>query len=148
MIIQQEKEGWCGVACVQEVLRLKGIKKSQKKIAKDMGATEKDGVSPTKIVEYLRKQELDVGRADISLDCLNELVRVGHFVILDWMSGASDEDGHYSILMPIIETETAIKIEDPEGFGSYRILRREVFEKQWYDFEDGKKIERLAIVIK
>lgn len=145
-IICQEKSGWCGVACVQEVLRRKGIYRSQENIATDMQVGYQ-GIDPDEIFNVI-KYTYKLGVAMIeheSLDDLGESHEAGYSVIVDWMNGRNDEDGHYALLEYV--DKDCVILNDPDYPGSLRMLKRETFEKQWYDYEDGKKIERLAILV-
>jgi ABC-type bacteriocin/lantibiotic exporter with double-glycine peptidase domain len=148
MIIKgQKQENWCGPACVQEVLRRKGIKVSQKKLARQL-KTDEDGTTQWNIANILEKYHLDFRYGEgACLDRLNEAIRDGATVIVDWMTGANwVDDGHYSILERA--DEHYVYLNNPEGIGYYGMFDREKWEKAWFDVEtDGAVTYQWALVI-
>jgi ABC-type bacteriocin/lantibiotic exporter with double-glycine peptidase domain len=135
MIIKgQKRANWCGPACVQEVLRRKGIKVSQKKLARKMW-TDENGTSPAYMVDVLKEYGLDVlAEENCCLEKLNAAINDGAIVIVDWMTGMNFEvDGHYSILEHA--DEYYVYLNNPEGIGYYGMFDREEWEKVWFDIE-------------
>jgi ABC-type bacteriocin/lantibiotic exporter with double-glycine peptidase domain len=145
----QESSGWCGPACVQEVLERKGIKVGQRELSKIMGTTDEFGTSHEQMVEGLKHFNLEVeATTDKDLDSLNQHIKKGDLVILNWMSGPNqDEDGHYSIMEGC--NKKLIAINNPDWMGSYNIIRRQDFEDIWFDIEkDSRLIKRWSLIIK
>lgn len=149
MIIKGQKQAnWCGPACVQEALRRRGIKVSQKKLAKQL-KTNEDGTTHEEMARVLRKYDLDFWYGeDACLDQLNDAIRDdGATVIIDWMTGGDwEEDGHYSILERA--DEHFVYLNNPEGVGYYGMFDRKRWEKVWFDYEaDFSASYRWALVI-
>jgi ABC-type bacteriocin/lantibiotic exporter with double-glycine peptidase domain len=148
MIIKGQKQAnWCGPACVQEVLRRKGIKIGQKKLARLL-ETNEDGTTHENMVWALEAYGLDVlAEEDCCLDKLNAAINDGAIVIVDWMTGQNfEEDGHYSILEHA--DEYYVYLNNPEGIGYYGMFDRDRWEEVWFDIEaDFSASYRWALVI-
>ncbi len=66
-------------------------------------------------------------------------------VIIDWLCDANKDSGHFSVLENI--DSKYVTINDPYYMGSIRTFRWSEFEPRFYDYENGKKINRYAIII-
>lgn len=60
-------------------------------------------------------------------------------VIVNWMDGKDElNDGHYSCLKEVGKDK--VYLED-------KTVDLEEFEKNWYDIEDGKRVNRWALIV-
>lgn len=150
IIQHQETASWCGPACLSEAYNiLTGKTISQEYCAQILGATDDDGVDFKKLRDGASQLELEAAVIQgVPLSVLKEYKSKGYVVIINWMSGRNfDEDGHYSLFEDV--NSDFITLNDPEGLvGSLRIIRKSDFDKVWFDIDEGKRTERVAIVIK
>lgn len=144
----QENDSWCGPACVQETIRVL-LKKNLKQItiANNMGTTIADGTSQRQMYDFFLKQKLNVHATTLwTLEELKMSVNKKNVVIVDWMAGKDHKEyGHYCLLEDC--NKNYVILNNPLCFGSYSIMKRSVFEKQWFDYENGKKVKNWAMVI-
>ena len=150
IIAPQDTSDWCGVACMQEVIRRK--KKfiyAQPDLASFLG-TNHNGTSIEQMINGAKRLGLE---AKVSIGMpfksLKKEMKEGYIPIINWMSGHDlHNDGHYSIL-EIVNKKT-ISLNDPDGLvGSLRTFLKKDFNKVWFDYDEhDKKIEKVAILIK
>lgn len=135
----------CGPASLSFAASKLGVKVSQGKI-KELANTNKDGTKMTKLVEAAKKIGLSSEiHTSKSLDELGNLVAEGNAVILDYMDGREKDDGHYSVLERV--DKDFIVLQDPAYIGSVRVIPKKSFERSWYDFENGKRVDNWALVL-
>ena len=150
IIQHQETASWCGPACLSEAYNiLTGKTISQEYCAQILGATDDDGVDYKGLLHGASLLGLEGGLVQgVSLNVLKEYKEKGYVVIMNWMSGRNfDEDGHYSLFEDV--NKDFITLNDPEGLvGSLRIIRKSDFDKVWFDVDEGRRSEKVAIVIK
>ena len=150
IIQHQETASWCGPACLSEAYNiLTGKTITQEYCAQLLGATDDDGVDYKGLLHGIAHLGLEGGLVQgVSLNVLKEYKDKGYVVIVNWMSGRNfDEDGHYSLFEDV--NADYITLNDPEGLvGSLRIIRKEDWDKVWFDIDEGRRSEKVAIVIK
>lgn len=132
--------GMCGPASLKIVLAFYGLDISESGLAsisktdKTLGSTAENLALAARSLGF----ETEI-RTECSFDDLFAWLRKGVPVIVDWFTRGRDDypedmlsaDGHYSVVCGLDDTH--IFLQDPE-IGGIRRLRREVFERVWFDF--------------
>lgn len=150
---------WCGPAALWNAVTSLGVDATQEALAQAMGTTEEHGTSHEGMLTGCKTLGLS-GRW-VSMEgvgdpfgVLEEEVKKGNVVILDWMSGGDAlNDGHYSGFLGRIGqgSEEAIVISDPEWIGSIKAMREDDFLKVWFDTEGvgevAKRFDKYALII-
>lgn len=140
-------EGFCGPACLEFIAERFGVPVDQPRLAELLGTTKKDGTPHPMMVMGARLMGLEV----VEINCTNiidlaKMKDLGYEIIVNWMDGEdSKNDGHYSVIREI--KQETIVLDDP-SWGEIREMRMSVFEKQWFDYEGERKIERWALAIR
>ena len=135
----------CGAAALMAVLAYYGVETREDRLAVEVGADPRAGVSPPAIARVARAHGLRAEiRERMTVDDLLRMVHAGRPVIIvlqAWSDRprpayASDwEDGHYLVLVGAQGDE--LIFEDPSLLGSRGVLRRRELEERWHD-TDGK----------
>ena len=135
----RQKTGLCGPAVLKMMLAYYGVEKTEQELAKLTKCDPELGIGGEKMLEVVRKMELDGYIKDhASLEDLEELVVKQQIpVIVDWFS---EDDGHYSVVVDI-DSEN-IYLQDPE-VGHLRAMRRGKFYRVWFDFP-GENIQSIT----
>jgi hypothetical protein len=156
----QRKGGWCGPAITSYGINgLLGTNFTPNDIVEAAGLTgriEQEGISPTLLVETVKKLAPGVEvitLTGLSICDLRIIARLpSTLVIVDWQGlfclenylteGTEEKDeGHYSIVKDVYERH--LKILDPDY--KYPIfVTHALFEKRWWDTEEGNR--RLAML--
>jgi len=135
----QEAEGWCGPGVLQWVAKQEGLSFTQSELAEVMNTSVKDGTSHEQMVEGLKY----IGLKGFPLEGLRigelGILLKDYHVIVNWMSGPNDaDDGHYALID---------KVENGIVYLNDATIPIPDFEKNWYDIEDGKRVNRWALVV-
>ena len=135
-----EQPGWCGPACMQVITRDRGMTFSQSELGRMMGTTTEDGTNHIQMFSGAQKLELHPSMLeDATLEILTEFLPENH-IIVNWMDGTDEKnDGHYSYLDRIDKDK--VHLRDTT-------MTRQEFNEKWYDFEDGKRVNRWAMIVK
>ena len=135
-----EEEGYCGPAVLQHILHLEDKFGSQSELADRMATSNKEGTSHMGMLIGAVESGLRAFQTKglHSLD-LNDLSKT-HHIIVNWMTGDNEkEDGHYSLYE---------KFEDGRVFLHDAVMSEEQFNKVWYDYDRGNRVDRWALLIK
>lgn len=132
-------KGYCGPAVLKMVLRYYGIEKSEKELAKLVGATKGGGTDDKAITRVLKKFGLTPKiKNNAHFSDIKKCLDKGIPVIVDWFTrGRKDypdsaiADGHYSIVVGL--DVKFIYLQDPE-IGKIRKLARDDFLRVWFDY--------------
>jgi ABC-type bacteriocin/lantibiotic exporter with double-glycine peptidase domain len=136
----REKEGWCGPDVMQTIIRKNGKDASQSKLAEIMGTSSEEGTSHMGMLVGAIESGLRAFQTKglHPLD-LNDLSKT-HHIIVNWIQGENDrEDGHYSVYE---------KYEDGKVYLHDAVLPEEDFNKLWYDYDRGRRVDKWALLIK
>jgi ABC-type bacteriocin/lantibiotic exporter with double-glycine peptidase domain len=149
-IIRQKTDHWCGPASMEQALKKQGVKVKQEEIAKKTGTT-KDGVDPEPLSEMAKR--MGVGSKVVSgnkpkelLNNLNNEIKKGKSVILDYLDGNKKTDGHYVTMVK--KNKSMLEIIDPY-MKKRKLMDIHDFIKHWKDtkISNGKDFKNTAIVI-
>jgi len=136
----QERDGWCGPACLQFIAREHGIPTTQSELARIMHTSHEGGTG---------HYEMFCGAMEIGLqptqtlgmmvETLAELLP-NYYVVVDWMTGTNEsDDGHYDLLH---------KVENEKVYLNDATMTIEEFNSKWYDIEsDGKRVDKWAMIV-
>jgi ABC-type bacteriocin/lantibiotic exporter with double-glycine peptidase domain len=145
--------GYCGPASLKIVLSFYGMNVSEQELAELTGATRDLGTTAEKLIEAAEKLGF---KGDIRNECelcdIESWLKIGVPVIVDWFTIGRDDydedirsaDGHYSVVCGIDDTH--IFLQDPET-GSKRTMKREVFDRVWFDFA-GDRIRSDELILR
>jgi ABC-type bacteriocin/lantibiotic exporter with double-glycine peptidase domain len=136
----QERDGWCGPAALQLITREHGLTYSQSELATLMGTTEEFGTSHYQM--FCGAIKLGLQPTQVLGQPIETIAKAlpDFHVIVNWMTGTNEtDDGHYDYLR---------KIEDGKVYLTADTMTIEEFNSKWYDIEDGKRIERWAMIVK
>ena len=135
----REKEGYCGPDVLQQIASRKGKDITQCKLAELMQTTERDGTSHTGMMVGAVETGLKPHPTkDLKIEQLAELADC-YYKIVNWIQGEDErEDGHYSILKGIEDGK--VILEDGE-------VELGEFDRRWYDFDKGSRVEKWAMLI-
>ena len=129
-----------------DFLKKNGINLTQERLAPILRTTKEDGTSPRMLVKVANQFNIyDSHFVNGNLYMLQRLKTSGKNIIVDWMDGVTNDSGHYSVFMG--EDSNFVYLQDP-AWGTYEVMRKSVFERQWFDFENGKKINKWALILK
>jgi len=120
-----------------------GIPIKESEIASFAKSTREDGTPGENMVEAARHFNFHARLIDnANLSKVSEYLRRKVPVIVNWWSG---DDGHYSVVVGLGRTH--ILLRDPERNALHRI-KREVFERCWFDFKTGMPAQRRGLVVR
>ncbi len=152
--VVQTTDYTCSASALQAVLAYYGIEASEDGLAKELGATEKDGAPPEAIARVAKAHGLDAAvHDDMTVEELAAEVDQRKPPIVDlqaWSDAPrkdwSDDwdDGHYVILVAI-DGEKLV-FEDPSVLGSRSVLTRAELEQRWHDEDQGRRHVHTGIV--
>lgn len=134
--------GMCGPAALKIVLGFYGVEKSEAELAeltncdRDLGTTASDIKRAAESLGFKVEIKDNSTFADI-----HAWLSRGVPVIVDWFTCGRDDyaaeikvpDGHYSVVYGL--DDEYIYLQDPE-IGRERKLKRQAFERVWFDFSD------------
>lgn len=133
---------FCGPACLRMVFAYYGIPIRESTIATIAKSSREEGTPAENMVEAARHFNFHARLIDNnSISKIQEFLRKKVPVIVNWWSG---DDGHYSVVVGLGRTH--IHLRDPERKALHRI-KREVFERCWFDFEVGKSPRRSNLIL-
>ena len=141
----QQTSYTCGPAAVQSVLRYyRQPIDSERQTARDIGATPKDGSRAGQLAVYLRQRGIKVRiswRTSISQICRAK----GPVIVLYQKPGRSLgwKDGHWAVVVGC--TGTHVVLVDSSSPRRRVHLKRETFEKRWYDMNGQQPRYRVAL---
>lgn len=151
--VQQTTDFTCGAAVLEAVLAYYGEETYEADLARELGATPDDGVSPDAIVRVAKAHHLQADlRQGLAVDDLRRAVAGGIPVLLavqawpymprthfadDW------DDGHYVVVVAV--ERDRIVFEDPSLLGSRGVLTRAELEDRWHDADGGRRNFHLGI---
>ena len=135
MILKQQRDGWCGPAALSFALLKLGKKVSQEQIAKDLHVG-KNGIDPKPLVDYIKShgftaKEFSDKDPKETINVLSGLVKRGHAVLVDYLAGNTNEDGHYVVFQG--KQGNKILVWDPQ-YGENKPLSQDYFISHWKDF--------------
>ncbi len=146
----QKKDGWCGPAALSFALSQIGIDVSQEKIAKETHTSVEKGVDPFPLKEtaekYGAKTEIVNGESpEATLKKLDDEIKRGHAVIVDYLVNGKTDGGHYVVLLGASGND--IKIWNPSG-GHNDTMGKTYFISNWRDkTEKGKIMKNWAMIL-
>lgn len=148
---EQRKDWWCGPATLSYALLQVGIDVDQEKIAKDTGTTKAKGVDPfplQKVAErYGAETEIMEGETpNGTLAKMDEAVKDGAAVIVDYLVSGDKESGHYIVFLG--QSGNSVRIWNPSD-GKKDELDKSYFIENWRDrTESGKVFKNWAMVLR
>lgn len=152
--VRQSTDYTCSASALQAVFAYYGIEATEDELAKELGATPKDGAPPDAIVRVARAHGLTAdARDDMTIDDLARELAQRRPTIVDleaWAdpprtSWADDwDDGHYVILVAIDGDQ--LVFEDPSVLGSRSVLRKDELAARWHDEDNGRRHRNTGIV--
>jgi ABC-type bacteriocin/lantibiotic exporter with double-glycine peptidase domain len=148
IIPESKNEGWCGVSSLCFVAKRLSVPYYPNELARTMKTTEKEGTSHINMLLGARSLGLYARQvSDIPIEALIVIKKSRRYqIIVNWMDGKNyEEDGHYSILEDI---DNKLTVLQDSTWGEIRAMRNETFDKLWFDFENGKRINRWALFLK
>lgn len=126
----------CGPTSLKIVLDYFEKKVPLKKLIKLTKANHSSGTKPENLVSAAKKLGFEVvAQKNSSIYEIKKFLLKNLPVIVDWFSR---DEGHYSVVVGI--DKNWLWLADPE-FGKIKKIRKEVFERVWFDFP-GKKIRK------
>lgn len=127
----QQREGFCGPACLKIVLGYYGTKVSERKLGRMMRCKSDEGVKSDMIVKTAKKLGFEAFIKDKStLGDLAIYVRKKNIpVIVEWFYV---DEPHYSVVSEF-DKENIYLIDPLDGIP--KALRHKQFEKLWFGFE-------------
>lgn len=134
-----EQSGWCGPGVIQQIASYEGMTFSQSELAQIMQTTIQDGTSQKNLHEGAKSiglkafplKGLDIEELATLLD--------NHYIVVNWMDGENeDDDGHYSLLD---------RVENGLVYLNDNTVPINEFEEKWYDFEEGKRVNKWSLII-
>ena len=135
----REQIGYCGPDVVQQIAHKEDIFISQSELADVMRTTNQEGTSHLGMLMGVRELGLKAFKVvGLKIEELKDFLP-HNYVIVNWIDGGDElEDGHYSILT---EVSDKVYLNDYE-------MNIDEFEKKWYDFDRGKRVDKWALIIK
>ncbi len=152
--VRQSTSYTCSASALQAILAYYGIEASEDDLAKELGATPKDGAPPEAIARVAHAHGLDATvRDNMTVEELATEVAQRRPPIVDLQAWAdaprkawSDdwEDGHYVVLVALDGDQ--LVFEDPSVLGSRAVLKRDELEQRWHDEDSARRHVRTGIV--
>lgn len=144
--LEQQSNYDCGVASAAMVLNyFYRQKPAWSKLIKVLGTTPEEGTTPANLARGLEKLNSKL-HVSMSINTTWSELKVWNadpdiLVILDFWDV---DEGHYVVMVDV--SDRYIVVADPSN-GKYRLISREVFETNWFDYEKDYKFNvRLALV--
>ncbi len=134
-----EEESFCGPVCLQIVAQQEGLFYTSSQLTRITG-TNDNGTSHYQMFSGAFEIGLCPTQVQgMEIETFAKILPHYH-VIVNWMSGPNDmEDGHYSVLR---------EVKDGMVYLSDTTISITQFKKSWYDFEEERRVDRWAIMIK
>lgn len=127
----KQSKGYCGPTSLRIVLSHHGISKSEKYLAKLIGASREKGCDEKGLLKAAKEFGFKgYWKEKSSINELKKLVKKEIPVIVNWFS--PEQDGHYSVVIGFEKNK--IIMVDPH-FGEIRKMRIDQFLVRWFDFE-------------
>lgn len=148
--LKQTTNYTCGPAALRYVFAKSDLKLSEETIAKESGANPKNGIDPKDMARYAKRngfhaETITHPDPEKYLSMLDFLVKTGMSVIVDYLAGNTEDDGHYVVFLGL--SKGKIKIWNPSG-GNEQLLDKEYFVKHWRDkTKNDQPFKNLAILI-
>jgi len=139
----KKSPGYCGPTSLRIVLDYYGIKKSEKELARLIGATRENGSDPWQIVEGAKKLGLVAYyKKESSVNELKKLLKLDILPIVDW--NPKEDYGQYSIVASM--DNKSIRLSNPDTCKIDKIPLKE-FNEKWYELYGNKKVKGELIVV-
>jgi len=147
IIYPRVEPNYCGPACLAWVAYEQGLPYPDQEMLAQRIYEPDWGTSGEGMLKGCEMLGLHGEWVQRSLDDLQRLKKEGASIVLSWMSGPNpDSDGHYSVYWE--SNNDTIVIQDPAWIGAVSVMRRDLFEGVWYDFDDeGNKLEKWALIV-
>jgi ABC-type bacteriocin/lantibiotic exporter with double-glycine peptidase domain len=133
--IEQKGNYDCGVASAAMVLKHFNVPTDYEHLMQICKTSKETGTRPEDLAEAIHSASDDVVATVHTRIPWNELIKlnknVDTLVILDFWD---ETDGHYAVMVDV--NDFYIVIADPTT-GQYRLIKRETFETNWFDYEDN-----------
>lgn len=152
--VQQPNSDSCGQACISMILQYFGLREKVGDLEKlPQSKKDKNGLEPESIIEILKKFKVKASiKRDLSFEDIKELINNKRPIIIELQAYTekeedlvnSSENGHY--IVAIGYTLDYLIFADPSSFFK-TCLKFEELLPRWHDIDNGKKNEKLAIVI-
>jgi predicted double-glycine peptidase len=152
--VRQTTSYTCSASALQAIFAYYGIEASEDELAKELGATPKDGAPPEAIARVAKAHGLEATvRDNMTVEDLATEVAQRRPPIVDLQAWADAprkdwsndwEDGHYVILVAIDGDQ--LVFEDPSVLGSRSVLRRDELEQRWHDEDSARHHVRTGIL--
>jgi ABC-type bacteriocin/lantibiotic exporter with double-glycine peptidase domain len=151
--IEQISENHCGPAVIQMLLEYIGVEVTQEEITRAAGATRTIATHGTRVDQLAKAvHELAPGaklwyKEKSRLEHLEYVLNENKFPVgVEWQGLFGDEDdddddyGHYSIISHIDKEKKELIIVDPykDFVNQNRIVKINVFQKRWWDYNEVK----------
>ena len=153
--VQQPRSGECGHACISMILQYFELRETVGELEDEPQCKkDKDGLSPESIVEILEKFKIKSSiMYDLSFEEIQKIIDDGRPLIIElqaYKEGSKEldkswiEGQHY--IVAIGYTLEHIIFADPSCFFRTQLKFEELLPR-WHDTDNGKKNQKLAIVI-
>ncbi len=140
---KQETDVYCAPAIVQMILDTYGIEAGQSELADSM-ETDSHGTPILALQNCLIEQGFTSKlKNNASWEDLEDALGAGNMVVVGYVEH-EEVVGHYALIETVLNVE--IILADPWHGAHYRI-RREDFERNWKDDEDGAYGERMMLAV-
>jgi len=155
--VRQATDYTCGVSCMMSILKYyEKYDGNESDLAKEMGATPKDGTTPESILKTAKKYGLKgIAKQKTDLKYLKSCLQKKIPVIINYQAWTNKKnvnwetnysDGHYSVLIGLDDKN--IYLEDPSLFDEKGYIPIKEFLRRWHDAGKNKnKYDRLSIAI-
>ena len=146
--LRQLRSWSCGPACVRMVLRYFGQDASESDLIEELDCDGRNGTSPERLVQYLRRMGFSVRAGILSLQDLQlsaSRSRPSIVAYQDWARPRVDyatswDHGHYAIVVGA--DDRRIMLCDPSSKRPRRYLKPDDFLSRWHDIESDGTIYR------
>lgn len=104
----QEKDWYCGPACIQRVLALNGIQKSQDAIAREVRTTKEEGTPNREIAAFFERMKWSsIVNREHDLDLMKKLLKQKYAIILNYWY-EPDNTGHFALVKEVRAKEVVL----------------------------------------
>jgi ABC-type bacteriocin/lantibiotic exporter with double-glycine peptidase domain len=145
--------GYCGPASLKIILGYYGLEVTEEELAQETDAQEILGTNAESICRTAEKFGFNTKvQNECSFQDIVSWLEKDIPVIVDWFTIGRDDypedvrvaDGHYSVVSGL--NDSHIYLQDPE-IGRERKIKRDAFEKVWFDFT-GEFIDPEELIVR